>query len=227
MMRSLFVLSPYLPFDVIVRELASGEEAEGPGGLRIRVAEGDHTVRVLAYRLERPRAPRFDPERARALGVPIQQWSVLQGGDSVTVDGRVVVPRDVLGEERPGVALGFATDTRPCDAIRELMTGVDLLISEGTFGRDEDAERAFSRGHMTFREAATQARDARVGHLWLTHFSAAMTHPEDWRENAASVFPDVSIGYAGLAATLAFDHGYQHAPDLARAGGGDAPSPPG
>ena len=33
-----------------------------------------------AYRLELPRAGRFDPEKARALGVPVTQWRLLQRG---------------------------------------------------------------------------------------------------------------------------------------------------
>lgn len=211
-MRGLLTLAPYLPFDLTIQELAGGEAADGPGGVAIRVAEGEHRVPVLAYRLERERARRFDPARAEALGVPVDLWSRLQHGEAVRHDGREVHPDAVLGEERPGVALGFVTDTRPRDEIRDLMAGVDLLISEATYGSDDEAERARARGHMTFREAAMQARDAGAGHLWLTHFSAGMEQPERWRDNAAEVFPDVTVGYAGLAATLAFDGGYQ--PDV-------------
>ncbi len=209
MLRAVRVLAQYLPFDVVVRELSGGDTVAGPDGLAISVAEGEHRIPVLAYRLDHPRGRRFDPERAEALEVPRDRWSVLQRGDAVVVEGREITPESVLGEERPGVALGFATDTRPCDTIRELVTGVDLLISEGTYARDDEVDRARARGHMTFREAATQARDARVGHLWLTHFSAAMEHPESWRANAAEVFPAVTIGYAGLSGTLAFDSGYR------------------
>lgn len=213
--RGLLTLAPYLPFDLFVQELSGGDETDAPGGLNVRVAEGEHRVPVLAYRLERARAPRFDPERARALGVPLEAWSVLQNGGTVSVSGRDVQPGDVQGEARAGVALGFVTDSRPRDEIRQLMTGVDLLISEATYGSDDEIERAQTRGHMTFREAATQARDAGAGHLWLTHFSAGMERPEEWRKNAAEVFPEVTVGYAGLAGTLAFDGGYQPASDLA------------
>ncbi len=211
MIQGLRVLVPALPYDLIIQELKDGDTADGPGGLAIRVAAGEHRVPVLGYRFERERRPSFSPERAQALGVPIDQWSVLQHGEPVTVAGREIQPDEVLGEPRAGVALGFITDSRPADAIRDLMCGVDLLISEATFGRDDEAERAARRGHMTFREAATQARDAGVGHLWLTHFSAGLDEPEAWRQNAADVFPDVTIGYAGLEATLAFDGGYQPA----------------
>ncbi|HEV2129320.1 MAG TPA: ribonuclease Z [Thermomicrobiales bacterium] len=207
--RGLRAIAPHLPYDMTVTELADGAETEGPEGLRVAVAEGEHRVPVLAYRLERPRATRFQPDRARTLGVPIDQWSVLQHGEAVVVDGRTVEPHEVLGEAREGVALGFATDTRPTDAVRDVVRGVDLLISEATFGDDGDLDRAIRRGHMTFREAAALARDAEAGHLWLTHFSAAIMDPDIWRDNAAEVFPAVTVGHAGLSATLAFDGGYQ------------------
>lgn len=202
-------IAPHLPYEVVITELADGDEVDGPGGLRIRVAEGEHRVPVLGYRFERPRAPRFSPERARALGVPVSKWSRLQRGEVVELNGYEIEPSMVLGEARPGVALGFVTDSRPTEGLRDLVRGVDLLISEATFGSDEDAGKAERRGHMTFREAATLARDAEVGHLWLTHFSAGMDDPHSWREHAASVFPEVTVGVAGLEATLAFDGGYQ------------------
>ncbi len=212
--EGLRAIAPALPFDMVIHELGDGDAVEGPAGLAIRVAAGEHRVPVLGYRLEMSRSRRFDPERARALGVPVQQWSVLQRGEPVRVDGRSVAPEEVLGEARPGVALGFVTDTRATAPLRDLIRGVDLLISEGTYGDDAAAEGAARWGHMTFRQAATMARDANVGHLWLTHFSAGMPDPEAWRANAAEVFPDVTIGYAGLAATLAFERGYQPLADL-------------
>jgi ribonuclease Z len=214
--EGLRAIAPVLPFDMIVHELRDGDVVEGPGGLAIRVAAGEHRVPVLGYRLERARSPRFDVDRARALGVPVQEWSVLQRGEAVSVGGRTVEPGEVLGEARPGVALGFLTDTRAAPALRDLVASVDLLISEGTYGDDAAAEGAARWGHMTFRQAATLARDADAGHLWLTHFSAGMRDPEAWRQNAAEVFPDVTIGFAGLAGTLAFDRGYQPFADLPR-----------
>lgn len=213
--EGLRTIAPVLPFDVVVHELDDGAEVKGPAGLAIRAAAGEHRVPVLGYRLERARSRRFDPDRARALGVPVDLWSYLQRGERVAVDGLIVRPDQVLGEARPGVALGFVTDTRATPALRDLVAGVGLLISEGTYGDDAAAEGAERWGHMTFRQAATQARDAAVGHLWLTHFSAGMRDPEAWRENAATVFPDVTVGYAGLAATLAFDGGYRPATDIA------------
>lgn len=202
-------IAPNLPYEVIVTELTDGATVEGPEGVRITVADGEHRVPVLAYRFDRPRGRRFQPERADELGVPIDRWSTLQAGTAVVVDGRTVEPKDVLGEDREGVALGFATDTRPIDGVRKLVSGVDLLISEATFGDDADVDKAIARGHMTFREAATLARDAGARHLWLTHFSAALEDPQAFVRFAVDVMPGVTVGYPGLSATLAFDGGYR------------------
>lgn len=198
-----------LPFDPIVCELESGAEVDGPGELSIRVAAGEHGVPVLGYRFERHRAPRFDPVKAEELGVPVDEWSLLQRGERVSMDGRVVVPSMVLGEERAGVALGFVTDTRPTDALRELVRGVDLLIAEGTYGDDGKEDGALQYGHMTFRQSARFAAEAEVGHLWLTHFSAAMEEPDAWIGNATSEFTRVTVGRAGLCGRLNFDSGYE------------------
>ncbi len=214
--EGLRTIAPVLPFDLVIHELDDGDTVAGPADLEIRVAAGEHRVPVLGYRLKRSRSRRFDPDRARALGVPVDRWSVLQRGDSVPVGGRLVEPHEVLGEARAGVALGFVTDTRATSALVDLVRGVDLLISEGTYGDDAAAEGAAKWGHMTYRQAATLARDAEIGHLWLTHFSAGMRDPEAWRHNAAEVFPDLTIGHAGLAATLAFETGYHPSADLPR-----------
>lgn len=206
--KGLRVIAPWLRFDMVVQELEGGDTFDLPSGVQGKVAWGDHRGPVLAYRFDLPRSRGFLPDRATALNIPRPLWKRLQQGEALEIDGRVIEPDEVLTGPRAGISLGFATDTRPTDSIRDLMQGVDLLISEGTYGDDADAEGAAAFGHMTFREAATLARDADAGALWLTHFSAGMEQPEAWKSNAESVFPRVEIGYAGLTGRIAFDEGY-------------------
>lgn len=200
---------PELPYATIVHEIEGGAAFDLPGGLRTSVTWAEHRIPCLAYRCDLPRQPRFDPARAEALGVPRQHWSNLQHGESVLVDDREILPEMVLHDSRTGVSFGLATDTRPTQAIVDLMRGVDLLISEATYASDEHLPQAQLHKHMTFREAATMARDAGAGHLWLTHFSPRVNDPESCRENAAGIFPAVDIGYSGLQGTLKFGSGYQ------------------
>ena len=64
--EGLRTIAPVVPYDVIVQELADGDAAEGPEGLRITVAEGVHRVPVLAYRFDGATARQMALQRARA-----------------------------------------------------------------------------------------------------------------------------------------------------------------
>jgi ribonuclease Z len=206
--KGLRVIAQWLAFDMIVQELEGGDTFDLPSGLRGQVAWGDHRIPVLSYRFDLPRAPGFLPDRAESLGVPRTKWKLLQRGEQVEVDGGIVEPGEVLTAGRRGISLGMVTDTRPTDDIRDLMRGVDLLISEGTYGDDAEEDKAVSHKHMTFREAATLAQEARAGALWLTHFGAGMADPRQWERNARDVFANVELGYAGLTGRILFDEGY-------------------
>jgi ribonuclease Z len=201
--RGLRVVAPHLPFALRLHELAGGETFAAVG-LQGRVLAVDHALPCLAYRFDRPRAPRFDPERARALGVPVELWKVLQRGAPVRWADRLIEPSAVLGPPRPGLAFAFVTDTRPTSALPDFLRGVDLLVCEGTYGDDADQPKAVEKKHLTFREAATLARAAGVGQLLLTHFSPALRNPEAYAENARAVFPNTLIGRDHLTLTLRF-----------------------
>lgn len=198
------VIVPRLPFPVEVRELTGGEEVELPAGLRLRSLAVAHRVPCLAYTFHRPRAPRFDPDRARALGVPLTLWTRLQGGEPVTVDGRTVAPEEVLGPPRRGLTVAFVTDTRPTPDLPDFVRGADLLVCEGMYGDPDMLDRAIERGHMIFQEAATIAAEAGVQRLWLTHFSPALTDPGAYLPLAREIFPHTELGRAHRTLTLAF-----------------------
>ena len=130
---------------------------------------------------EKLRLGRFDPEHARALGIPEGPlWGRIHKGEAITLeDGRVIQPSELVGPTRPGRSLVLTGDTRPCKATIEMAHDADLLIHEATFG-DEDAARAMETAHSTAREAAQVARMAGVRRLALTHFSAR--YSRDTRE---------------------------------------------
>ena len=127
-----------LPYAVRLQEadgpLALDALSEGwPAGAVLRPFATRHRVPSVGYRLELPRAGRFDPARARALGVPVQQWKLLQQGQSVLVKGRTVAPAEVLGAPRRGLSMVFSGDTAPCAALEQAAQGADLLICDATY----------------------------------------------------------------------------------------------
>jgi len=202
--KALREIAPVLTFELKIREVNGYERFELPGGSIGRVFRGDHRLPCNCYRLDLARGRRFVPEKAMAQHIPIDYWNELQRGQNVTIDGRLVESESVLGPPRKGLSIGFVTDTRPAPGLAEFLAGVDLLICESTYGDSADHQKAVERKHMTFAEAAELARAAGAAALWLTHFSAAMSDPLEYRDNAASIFPNTTIGFSGLSATLNF-----------------------
>lgn len=165
-----------------------------------------HGPRCLGYAIrEHPRLGRFDPARARELGIPEGPlWGKLHHGHAVDVGGRLVEPSEVVGPERPGRLVVYTGDTRPSRHTLEAASGADLLIHEATFAADE-AERASATGHSTAREAATVARDAGVTRLALTHFSPRYADdPRTLEREARAVFPEVTAAYDGLVLEVGY-----------------------
>ncbi len=196
-------LAPHLPFPVEWRELEGGEYLDLLG-LQVSTLAVEHGVPCLAYSFEVQRGRRFNPERATELGVPVQFWSRLQSGERVNWNGRTVEPEEVLGEERRGIKLSYTTDTRPVPTLPGFVQGSDLLICEGMYGAPEDQPKAEEKGHMTFAEAAEIARAGMVKELWLTHYSPALSEPEEWLEEATRIFPNTLAGYDRMWTTLTF-----------------------
>ena len=203
--ESLRVIAPHLPYPVRYRDLAgASDEGLSAGPLRITACPADHDVPCLAYRLSLSRAPAFQPERAKALGLPVTLWKLLQRGESVEHEGRRVNPEQVLGSPRPGLSVSYITDSRPTRALVEFCTDTDLLICEATYGDPADRPKAIENKHMTFAETATLAAAARARRLWLTHFTPALPNPDYYAREADSVFPGTVIGREHLSTTLAY-----------------------
>lgn len=203
--EQLRVIAPHLPYPVRYREMV-GDPADcfQIGELQLRSCLADHDMMCLAYRFDLPRAPAFQPERARALGLPLPTWKMLQRGQAVSHEGRTVQPHEVLGPPRAGLAAGFLTDSRPTRNLVEFFSDVDLLICEATYGDPEDHAKAVENKHMTFAESAAVGAAARAKALWLTHFTPALPNPAYFRREAEAVFPGVVVGKEHLATTLSF-----------------------
>ena len=187
-------------FKVEIVELKAGQVLKRDD-YEIQVVPVDHRTDSVGYALvEHLRLGRFDPDRARQLGVPEGPlWGKIHRGETVTLpDGRRVAPEELVGKARPGRRLVYSGDTRPCPALLEAARDADLLIHEATFG-EEERDRARETGHSTAREAAELARTAGVRRLALTHISARYTReaPELLAE-AQALFPETVVARDGM-----------------------------
>ena len=193
-------------FPIEIVELAPGDRLARKE-YDLVVFETEHRADTIGFAVvEHTRLGRFNPDRARELGIPEGPlWGRIHRGQDVELpDGRRVSAQELVGPPRPGRKLVYAGDTRPCASVIEAAHGADLLIHEATFGEDE-RNRAEETGHSTAQQAAHVARESRVRRLVLTHVSARYSReaPELLAE-ATAVFPDTTVAKDGTTIEVPF-----------------------
>jgi len=141
---------------------------------------------------EQSRRP-FLPERAEALGVPAgPERRRLVNGEAVTLaDGRTILPDEVLGLERPGIAVAVTGDAARVDDLVDAVCGVDVLVCEATY-LQQDVEMAQRFGHLLAAQAAWLAREADVRLLVLSHLSQRYRVGQILDE-VRPIFPEVVV----------------------------------
>lgn len=200
--RGLRVIVPCLPYDINIVE--NPREEIYHGNIKISTIELEHSIPCLGYSFYVNRKPKFNAEMALKNNVPRFLWSRLQRGEKVVHEKKTYDPQMVLGNQRKGIKVSYITDTRPTPEIVDFIKESDLFICEGTYGDDEDLNKAIKNRHMTFSEAAKLARDGEVLELILTHFTPAMSNPEEYKENAVKIFYNTQIGEDRLIRNLNF-----------------------
>ena len=165
-----------------------------------------HRVRSLGYRLDLPRAGRFDPEKARALGVPVTQWRLFAAGTGCPAGRAYGAARRGAGRAPQGLRFVFSGDSAPCPALEQAAQGADLLLCDATYALCRSSRsRPRSGGHSTFGQSAALAAKADVKRLWLVHYSPMITDPEQQLAQAQSIFPAAECGFDGKRITLHYE----------------------
>lgn len=174
------------------------------GGVLIKPFPVKHNIACYGYRFDIPRRPKFFPEKAKALKVPVQDWKKLQAGESVRVGLRKIRPEEVSGPPRRGISLVYSTDTRPCKKLEEAAKDVDLLITEGIYGDPEKKKSAMEKHHMTSQEAAHLGKKAGARRLWLTHYSPSFRNQRDYEKSIKGIYNKARFAQDGDKITLKF-----------------------
>ena len=207
---ALRTLTGPLPYPIRARQLEKDPvdlAAFGwPVGAQLLPIPTRHRVPSRGYRLDLPRAGRFDPAKARALNVPVPAWKLLQRGQSIPlVNGAVVAPADVLGPARRGLRFVFSGDTAPCPSLEQAAQNADLFLCDATYPDNEQEAQAKQWGHSTFGQSAALAARAGAKRLWLVHYSPMITEPEECLHFAQGTFPRAECGFDGKQLTLQFE----------------------
>jgi ribonuclease Z len=203
--EGLTVVSPELPYEVKLIELPEVQSTDFfINGLSVKSLPVDHSITCLSYCIELKRQGKFEVERAKSLNIPVTYWDSLQKGEEITFDGRVIKPEMVLGKERRGIKVCYCTDTRPTSDLIKFIEDSDLFVCEGIYGDETNAGKAVQKKHMTFKEAATLAKQGKVNELWLTHYSPSLSDPEEFIENTRLIFENTLAGKDLFSKTIKF-----------------------
>jgi ribonuclease Z len=201
-----------VPFDIEIVEVKAGDVLGDGGrgkrdGYAIHVFATEHGGGSVGYALkEHQRLGRFDPEKAKAAGIPEGPlWGKLHKGEPIQLaNGQALTANGFVGPPRPGRTVVITGDTRPCASVVDAAEGADLLIHEATFG-EEEKDRAKETMHSTAREAAQVALAAKVRKLVLNHVSARYSVSADELVNEArEVFPDTLVARDGTTVDVPF-----------------------
>ena len=202
---ALRVIAPELPFEVQCQELTEQEETLQFEGFHIDAFRVNHNVICYGYSLVIERKGKFQPDRAKELGIPVNCWNRLQHGETVETPEGTYTPGMVMGNARKGIKVTYCTDTRPTPAIAAHGSGADLLILEGMYGEPEKKAKAREYKHMTFYEAADIAAEAKPKAMWLTHYSPSLTRPEEYMKEVKRIFPKACAAKDGQTVELDFE----------------------
>ncbi len=201
--RQLLCICPVLPFEIEIHELPLNEISHFMwNDIVISSTPLNHSIDCLGYSFLLNRKPVFNPEKARALGIDVKYWKQLHSGESVIIDNKTITSDMVTDEKRASIKVTYISDTRYFTELADFAADSDLLICEGMYGDDEYIEKMKEKGHMVFSQSAEIAKKSNSKALWLTHYSPALTNPDDYTENIRSIFKNTTISRDGESIIL-------------------------
>ena len=203
--KALRMIAQELPFEINFIELRGDRQIIDIGEYKINAFKVKHNVTCFGYSIEIDRKGRFNPEKAKELNLPVKCWGLLQKGKTIIYEDKKYTPDMVMGERRKGLKVTYTTDTRPVQAIVEAATGADLFICEGMYGEPDKEAKAREYKHMTFKEAATIAKEANPNEMWLTHYSPSLVKPQLYMDTVTKIFPNAKAGKDGMSVDLKFE----------------------
>lgn len=205
--ESLRIIAPELPFEIVYHEIEGAQQKFELNGYDIEAFRLNHGVTCYGYSIAVKRAGRFDADRAKEIGIPLEFWNRLQKGETIKTDGATYTPDMVMGEARRGLKVTYCTDSRPVKVISQKASGSDLFICEGMYGEPDSEEKAKEHMHMNFYEAATLAAEAPIPpkEMWLTHYSPSMSYPKDYERDVKKIFANTVVAKDGRSVDLCYD----------------------
>lgn len=126
---------------------------------------------------------------------------IKQGSDIVLEDGTTMPNNQLTFDPEPPQSYAFCSDTAYKPAIAKQIEYTTVLYHESTFTQEHIA-LAKKTKHSTALEAAKIAKEAKVNHLILGHYSTRYGNLKVFSDEAATVFKPVLLAEDGKVFTF-------------------------
>ncbi|PIN87671.1 ribonuclease Z [Candidatus Woesearchaeota archaeon CG10_big_fil_rev_8_21_14_0_10_32_24] len=148
-----------------------------------------HSVSCIGYSFIEKDKLRIDVKNAEKLGLKGEMLGRLQKGKNVTRNGKKILYKDVTYAVK-GKRISYIADTVKCPGANKLAKGCDILISEGTHGKDVTKKKYM---HLTIKDACEIATKGKVKKLIITHISGRYKESKEVLKEAKKYFKKVQI----------------------------------
>jgi ribonuclease Z len=158
----------------------------------------DHRIFCTGFLFrEKPGKRKIIQEKLPA-GISIQDIIKLKEGLDIRDEkGEIIYHCDEITIlPRKPKSYAYCSDTKYDESIIGIITGVDLLYHEATFGNDMQ-ERAGDTFHSTAQQAALIAKKSQAGRLLIGHYSVRYKELDPLLEEARSVFAETYLAIEG------------------------------
>ena len=149
--------------------------------------------------VQKTRGRKLLPEQCARYSIPTEFYERIKQGENYINGDGTVIQNEWITEDGPAPKhYAYCADTLFTDSYLPYITGADTIYHESTY-LEADKEKAVGRFHSTAAQAAEIAKMANARHLLLGHFSSKYKELEAFREEAATIFPNVVVTEEGIA----------------------------
>ena len=136
---------------------------------------------------EKEKELNVNPAKIKEHSLTVEEIMQVKKGEDVVRESSYLRNAELTLPKQPLLSYAYSADTMYFEKMVEYVSGVDLLYHESTF-IEKQRDRAIATMHSTAKEAATVAKQAKVGQLLLGHFSARFKQTDEVLAEAKSVF---------------------------------------
>ncbi len=157
-----------------------------------------HRVYTNGFLFQEKIAPRkLNLDAVQNYEIDTCYYQKIKNGKDITLeDGRVIENDKLTFDPIPAKNYAFCSDTAYNEAMIPIIENIDVLYHESTFLQSEE-NLAKKTLHSTAKEAATIALKSNAKQLILGHYSTRYENIDLFKEEAATIFPEVLLADDG------------------------------